>query len=684
MPRHQHLRDLADRLRAVGYTVDGVSMRLGTEAVAALGRNVTIPAQRALGTADDELATLVRLLMLQQEVPAEAAARALGDLTPLLQGADTDIFGAASTDSQVAAAATVPHVAEAATDPQSAAAAAAGVQVPEAPSPARPAAAASGGTASETATDPQTAASTGSPLASPATPPHVAAAPTDPGAAAPTQPQVAAAAPGSQVPEAPSPARPAAAATDATATDAATDPQTAASTDSPLAAAATRRHVAAASTGSRVVGVVAGEPEPLSDGDSAASSNPLPTGAPPLLVRTSGGVRAALDLRPYAVEGQFDGWVVSDLIPTLDGRDQALRPDFVLGISPASTTLAQLAVPGPLGRVLDLGTGCGVQALHLAGRAERVVATDLNPRAPVLADLTAALNGVELDLREGSLYEPVAGERFDLILTNPPYVMSPPSDERLVYREGSLPADDLVRQVVSGAATHLNPGGVLQVLANWAITDRPWQERLAEWIRPTGCDVLVIERERLDPAEYIEIWLADAGLAGAPDHPRRYAEWLDYFETLGITAVGMGWIALYNTGRDEPDLRFDEWPHRVQQPVGQAFADHPAAVTASRLPDGELLASRWRLADHVVQETLGQPGAEDPEHIVLRSGTGFCRAHEVDTALGGVLGACDGDLPLADLIGAVADLLEVDSAELTADLLPRLRTVIADGMLRRA
>ena len=102
-------------------------------------------------------------------------------------------------------------------------------------------------------------------------------------------------------------------------------------------------------------------------------------------------------------------------------------PDFVLGVSSASSTLAQLTVRAPVARALDLGTGCGVQSLHLARHAGQVVATDLNPRALALAEMTAMINSVEIDLRQGNLYEPVAGERFDLITSNPPYVMSPPS-----------------------------------------------------------------------------------------------------------------------------------------------------------------------------------------------------------------------------------------------------------------
>ena len=411
-----------------------------------------------------------------------------------------------------------------------------------------------------------------------------------------------------------------------------------------------------------------------------------PAADAPELVKLDGArVRAAIELRPYDFEhagGTHSGWLASDLTPTLDGRLARPRTDFVLGLSPASITLAQLTMRMPVDRALDLGAGCGVQALHLATHAAHVVATDLNPRACAMSQLTAALNDVQVDVRQGSLYEPVDADTFDLIVTNPPYVMSPPTGRRLVYREGDHTADGLMRAVVTGAPTHLNPGGALQVLGNWAITaDQPWQDRLADWIAPTGCDAMVLQRERLDPYEYIELWLADAGLTGTPEYAPRYAEWAAYFTQLGIVGVGMGWLTLYHEQRDDPSLTFEEWPHQVHQPVGPAFAAHPAALTAARQPDAALLAATLVVADDVTQETLGRPGAADPDHIVLRRSTGFGRAAEVDTGLAAVVGACDGDLPVGVLIGAVADLLDVDADALIPDLLPRLRRLIEQGYL---
>lgn len=412
--------------------------------------------------------------------------------------------------------------------------------------------------------------------------------------------------------------------------------------------------------------------------ESGGVDSPGPPGADS---RAGEMVRAEVDLRPYAADDR-DLLVFSDLTPGLDTQVAPMRPDFVLGVSSASSTLAQLTIRRPVSAALDLGTGCGVQTLHLAGHAAAVTATDVNPRTLELAALTLALNGVSAELLDGSLYEPVAGRRFDLITSNPPYVMSPPraGEERLAYRETGYRGDAMMEHLVRRAVDHLNPHGTCQILGNWAhVGGQPWQERLGGWVAGTGLDAHIVQREVLDVPAYVELWLADAGLAGSADYRQRYAEWLDYFAGLGIEAVGMGWLLLTRAGREDPWLRIEDWPYAVEQPIAPAFAAESDWITASRRSDDELLAQAWSLTDDVIEETTGQPGAADPQHIVLRQQRGFRRAIDADTALAAVLGACDGDLPLGVVIDAVAGLLEVDLRQLRADLLPRFRILIADG-----
>src|SRR6266566_2487049 len=91
-------------------------------------------------------------------------------------------------------------------------------------------------------------------------------------------------------------------------------------------------------------------------------------------------------------------------------------PNHVLGIGGATQTLAQLTVRRPARRMLDLGTGCGIQAFLAAEHSDQVAGVDLNPRAINLSNFNAQLNNLTAKVRflEGSLFEPVAGEAFDL------------------------------------------------------------------------------------------------------------------------------------------------------------------------------------------------------------------------------------------------------------------------------
>ncbi len=327
----------------------------------------------------------------------------------------------------------------------------------------------------------------------------------------------------------------------------------------------------------------------------------------------------------------------------------------------------------PVGRALDLGTGCGVQALHLAGHVGHVVATDVNVRALAMTRLNATLNEVDVEVREGSLFEPVAGELFDLVVTNPPFVVSPGTGERLVYRDSGLPGDEVVRRVVSHAPRHLAPGGWCQVLANWVHRrGEPWQERVAGWLKGTGCDAWVVQREAADLAEYVELWLRDAGMHGRPDYTRRYDAWLAWFEGQDIEAVGFGWLHLRRVDR-EPVLHLEEWPYEIEQPLGAEVADRARRLDfLAGTSDEELLGARLTSRVDVRQETAGDPGATDPESVFLRQQRGMRRARQVDTVEAGLVGACDGELSVGQILDALAVLLG-DSAATAALGPPRRR-----------
>jgi release factor glutamine methyltransferase len=138
-------------------------------------------------------------------------------------------------------------------------------------------------------------------------------------------------------------------------------------------------------------------------------------------------------------------------------------------------TLVELALEllpaGRDARVADICTGSGAVALAVAKERPQavVIATDVSEPALEVARLNAASNKLTVEFRRGDLLAPLAGERFDLILSNPPYI--PTGDlaglSPEVKREPRLALDggrdglDAVRRLAAGAAAHLVPGGAI-------------------------------------------------------------------------------------------------------------------------------------------------------------------------------------------------------------------------------
>jgi len=403
---------------------------------------------------------------------------------------------------------------------------------------------------------------------------------------------------------------------------------------------------------------------------------------------------ALIDLRPYAfadAAGEGEWWIASDL-GELATRG-ALPEDHVLGVGGATTTLSGLLVQRPADLTLDLGTGSGIQAMHAARFSERVIATDVSARALAFARFTARLNGItSIEFRLGSLYEPVVGETFDRIISNPPFVITPrragvPAYE---YRDGGLVGDALVESVLRGAADRLAPGGVAQFLANWELRDgADGLERVATWLDEVGLEYWLIEREVLDPTNYAETWIRDGGTrAGTPDFEAVHDAWLTDFAERGVTGVGFGYVLLRKPATGEPvRLRRAE---RVHGPIGEnpgGLGAHLAAVLDAEdvvlpLDDDALRALAVEVAPDVTEERHHWPGAEAPTVILLRQGGGFGRVIDAGTALAALVGAADGSLPLGVLTDAIADLLEVDAGALWRELAPQARELVHGGLLR--
>lgn len=429
-------------------------------------------------------------------------------------------------------------------------------------------------------------------------------------------------------------------------------------------------------------------------------------------------VSSLAEVRPYG-DSAREWWLASD-------HGEAVRPgplplDHVLGVGGASLTLASWTPRSAVASALDVGTGCGVQALHLAGHAGRVVATDISARALWFARLNAELAQVDLDLRRGDLLDPVAGERFDLVVANPPFVITPRAGAipRYDYRDGGRAGDAVVEQLVRGVGGHLASGGVAQLLGNWEVArGTPWTERVGAWVRATGLDGWVVQREVQDVAEYAELWARDGGhRPGTPEHAALVEAWLDDFAARDVEAIGFGVITLQRpvggaggTGGAEgagsapgvedggggegaagvgraPWVHLEEAIGATLTPMGptvtatlDARSMLAAAAAAGRV-DSVLLDTAWRVAPDVTDERHYRPGQADPAVIVLRQGGGLRRTRQVDAEVAALVGVSDGDLTARQALAAIAELLDASPAQTIAVVLPVLSDLVAEGFL---
>ena len=395
------------------------------------------------------------------------------------------------------------------------------------------------------------------------------------------------------------------------------------------------------------------------------------------------GVRALLDIRPHGSD-DADYLVVADQDASM--RPGAVAHDHVLGIGGASISLAQAVIRTPARRALDLGTGCGVQALHMNGHCDEIVATDTNPRALALAAATARLNGMHWDLRDGSLYEPVAGERFDLIVSNPPFVVGSGAQD-YIYRDSGIVGDGVSRQLIENAADHLEPGGVAVMLANWVVYDEEhWDERIRAWVDASGLDAWVVQRELADPITYVSLWVSDAGESPA-DAARRGAAWLDWFEREKVVGIGMGVVTLRRPRAEEPERAADVVVEEITA-AGQEVTGFEAQAWWARrdflraTTDDQLLAAALSTSP-VFLETQSLPGDDGWQQVgasVTRPG-GPGAVVGVDEVLTALFAGCRGQVPLGALVSLLADFHGVDAEALAQAALPAVREAIGRGIL---
>lgn len=340
--------------------------------------------------------------------------------------------------------------------------------------------------------------------------------------------------------------------------------------------------------------------------------------------------------------------------------------EHIGGVHRPSATLGHLTVRAPVARALDVGTGGGIQALLAARHAERVVATDVNERALAFAAFNAGVNGVEnVELRHGSFFEPVRGERFGLVVCNPPYVVSP--DTEYLFRDSGFGGDRVSAELVAALPSFLEDGGFGSIMVSWIqdAAEGP-ADRPGGWLDGAGCDAWIFHSSTDDALATAAAWHRDA--ATDEDYGERIDRWLDYYRREGITAISYGAIVVRRRTGGRTWVRSTRLPPGR---VGPADAHLRRLFAAQDVLDGltaddALLDRSLILVDGVAieQELVidGGDWAARSITLVLEDGIGF-RAG-LDQTTTAIVRRLAGGRSLREVVTEAAGELELPVAEL--------------------
>ncbi len=353
-----------------------------------------------------------------------------------------------------------------------------------------------------------------------------------------------------------------------------------------------------------------------------------------------------------------------DLVIASDLPESGAGSEHVPGVQRPSNTLANLTIRRPVDGALDVGTGNGIQALLAARHAEHVVATDVNPRALEYARFNVALNGAEnVELRQGSFLEPAAGERFGLVVANPPYVISP--EASLTFRDSGLGRDRVSEELVRGLPALLEEGGHATIMVSWIQEGDDHASRPTAWLAGSGCDAWILYTGTDDALAAAAGW--NRNIAAPEERAAKIDTWLEYFRSEGIEAISYGALVLRKRSGGANWVRSTELPRRG---LAQASAALERMISAQDFlaaadTDERLLERRFRIADDA---TLEQKLAREQGQWVLREAElrlegGLAFTAGLDARAARVVAGLEPTRPLRAVLEEAADTLATERGE---------------------
>lgn len=327
------------------------------------------------------------------------------------------------------------------------------------------------------------------------------------------------------------------------------------------------------------------------------------------------------------------------------------EPESADGVGPNARALSRMIPRISRGETLDVGCGQGFHAIRAGNHSRRVVATDVSRHALRLAALNANINGAtNVEFRRGSLYEPVAGETFDLVVSNAPFVFSP---VHAVTGGGAVAVGDAFSgALVRGVPGHLRMGGFGVFICNWEHAgEGNWESRPCSWVEGAGVDAWVVRLQTSSVDRVIAAWYSSRvgpnadNEVGCADALRR---WREHVDEAGVDSLTMGMI--FARRRDGSN-----WVRCESHSLTDG--DEQAGEQVQRVFENQTLLSapgdRWldvalRAADAVVAAT------HEDGRVLVQQARGFRCDLALEPMVLRFLGAFDGGCPAKDVVGRFA------------------------------
>lgn len=374
-------------------------------------------------------------------------------------------------------------------------------------------------------------------------------------------------------------------------------------------------------------------------------------------------------------------YFISDAPPD---PNTTLHKDWVMGIGSTTKTLLNLTPRIKASKTLDLGCGCGIHALFAASHSDTVWATDRNLRAIEYAEFNRILNDKNnIKCIGGNLFEPISNEKFDLIISNPPFVISPSAT--FTFRDSGLRGDKFCYQVIRESFQHLEIEGTLVMMFNWVHhSQQDWRTQLRQWFEDMNCNVFVMRHKEYGASDYASHWIGASEGRNPDAFEEEYNKWMRFFDKEGIEAISMGALILRKSLDSKGWFHLEDSLGMIHQPVGDDIQRlFKIRDFFFNVPHEALLRMKFNASNNLSnnQTFEVEDGLWATKSVELNKTTGIPYSFTVDAFIIGLISQCNGAVELGKILQDFSTKIGEDPSSFFPKVVPFIRHLIECGFL---